>query len=117
MHKDDWQYIVTVKCKNCPTQYTTRWGINSDPYKELTNANWEQGKLDAQISDWDATTCTQRLVHHLENQLIPETATQRTWGKAMPHMNHIEPPTRCGRATTAWDIQYAVSEILFHPRH
>ena len=85
-------------------------------------------KLGAQISDWDATTCTQRLVHHLENQLVPETATQRTWGTAMPHMkelrvrvalagdpskNHIELPTSCGRATTAWDIQYAVSEICF----
>ena len=46
-------------------------------------------KLGAQISDWDATTCTQRLVHHRENQLIPETATQRTWGAAMLHMKEL----------------------------
>ena len=34
-----------------------------------------------------------------------------------PSMNHIEPQILCGPATTALNIQYAVSEILFRPRH
>ena len=57
MHKDGWQYKVTVKCKNCPTQYTTRWGTNSDPYKELTNANWEQGRDRSGNWTWQKARC------------------------------------------------------------
>ena len=57
MHKDGWQYKVTVKCKNCRTQYTTRWGTGSDPYKELTNANWEQGRDKSCNWTWQKARC------------------------------------------------------------
>ena len=57
MHKDGWQYKVTVKCKNCLTQYTTRWGTGSDPYKELTNANWEQGRDKSGNWTWQKARC------------------------------------------------------------
>ena len=57
MHKNGWQYKVTVKCKNCAAQYRTRWGADSDPYKELAKAGWDKGRDRCGNYSWQQAHC------------------------------------------------------------
>ena len=57
MHKNGWQYKVTVKCKNCAAQYKTRWGADSDPYKELAKAGWDKGRDRCGNYSWQQAHC------------------------------------------------------------
>ena len=57
MHKNGWQYKVTVKCKNCTAQYRTRSGTDSDPYKELAKAGWDKGRDRCGNYSWQQAHC------------------------------------------------------------
>ena len=56
-HRYGWQYKVTVKCKSCKVQYKTRWGLDHEPYDEITAAGWTKGRDSSGNWTWQKAHC------------------------------------------------------------
>ena len=56
-HEDRRRYKVTLTCTYCRTQYTTKWGEGDEPYRELRNAKWQQGRDGSSNYTWQRARC------------------------------------------------------------
>ena len=56
-HRDQRRYKVTLTCTYCRTEYATKWGEGDEPYRELRNAKWQQGRDGSSNYTWQRARC------------------------------------------------------------
>ena len=56
-HEDRRRYKVTLTCTYCRTQYTTEWGEGNEPYLELRQSKWQQGRDGSGNYTWQRARC------------------------------------------------------------